>query len=277
MEASLAQENKYRRELDQSKNQSRTDNVAKNIAKGGKNAGRAAQAAGMGASSSGAAMQGVGKGLSYGGRGLMAGGRALSSTRVGAIVGAPMMAAGRLSAAAGTGLQGVGKGVSKTGRSVTNRGRNLNKASSSFLKSMEDTSDLTPRGLRNKLNADRKASKEFRKKAEEAVKARLRAATVKYGGKIGLRFVNAILGFSGFGLVVVLVIMLYQGFFGNLLRLPKVTKLSGLEIGILALLTIAFLALYIFVLMLVSLFSDPWRLALEVVKTAIEKLLGIFK
>lgn len=140
--------------------------------------------------------------------------------------------------------------------------------------SQEDTSDLTPRGLRNRLNADRKASKEFRKQAEEMVKARLRAAAVKYGGKVGLRVINAILGFSGFGLIIVFGVMLYQGFFGNMLRLPKVTKLSGLEIFLLLLLAALFFALYILVLMLVSLFSDPWRLALTAVKVAIEQLFG---
>ncbi|PLX25081.1 hypothetical protein C0580_03295, partial [Candidatus Parcubacteria bacterium] len=61
----------------------------------------------------------------------------------------------------------------------------------------QDTSNLSPRGLRTRLNADRKASKEFRKKTEEAVKARARTLALKYGGKIGLRVVNAILGFSG--------------------------------------------------------------------------------
>ncbi|PLX25102.1 hypothetical protein C0580_03290 [Candidatus Parcubacteria bacterium] len=68
--------------------------------------------------------------------------------------------------------------------------------------------------------------------------------------------------------------MLYQGFFGNLLNLPGVTKLSGFEIGILIILGALFFALYILTLMLVTLFSDPWSVALIAVQAAIEKLFG---
>lgn len=138
--------------------------------------------------------------------------------------------------------------------------------------SQEDTSDLNPRGLRNRLDADRKASKEFRKKAEEAVKARLRALALKYAGKIGLRVVNILLGSTGVGLIIVFFVMLYQGFFGNLLSLPGVTKLSGLEQLILLGLGVLMFALYIFFIMTVSLFSDPWSTGIQAIKESIESL-----
>ncbi len=160
----------------------------------------------------------------------------------------------------------------QSARQRTAAASNISSADDQEAPDKDNIKRSTSRGIRARLTADKKSSKEFREQAKKQVEAYARRVAKKAADKVGIRVVNAIFGATGFGLVVTFFIMLGQCFFGNMMGIKGVTKLSGLEIGILVGIGGLLFFLYIFITMVVGLFSDPWKAGITALSSAIESL-----
>ncbi|RJQ34767.1 hypothetical protein C4566_01810 [Candidatus Parcubacteria bacterium] len=136
----------------------------------------------------------------------------------------------------------------------------------------EDEDEENEDVKRRQLEVVKNRSKLYRQKAKQLIDNKLKTQLI---ARARMRIINIIFGVTGVGLIVTVGNMLFQAIAGNLLRIKGVTKLTGIELGILVGLFLLLLALYILILMVVSLFTDPWSAGLVAIESAIKKLFGI--
>lgn len=135
----------------------------------------------------------------------------------------------------------------------------------------EDEDEENEAVRKRTLEFEKNRSKVYRRRVKKLIEDKIKK---QIAARTSIRLVNALFGITGIGLIVTFFIMSFQAICGNILRIKGVVKLEGIEMGIWIILCLALMALYIFILMLVSLFSDPWKAGVTLISDALSSLFG---